>query len=255
MYSRSNKVNFITPLLILPSSIGLDTPKLFHMRTGEPEQPALPTVSGATKGPVSIIPGQTKAAHVWGQARLKAHKSQPDSICGPGGDGTAPCLWDWSQWHGSGSSKALRKPCPGSWGAGLPGGLLGHPLFSSAPKNMSYFLKLCLHTGRHHFFYTMKLPPHLCTLTFVMRLLPPLLLISIRMSCPISCLFLTSRALLPSLFVSLLSAQCCWLGSLGRALTTLPSSLIASTLRLSSNSRSHLSLPQSFSSFLKSSMS
>lgn len=57
-------MNFITPLLILPSSIGLDTPKLFHMRTGEHKQPALPTVSGATKGPVSIIPGQTKAAHV-----------------------------------------------------------------------------------------------------------------------------------------------------------------------------------------------
>lgn len=57
-------MNFITPLLILPSSIGPDTPKLFHMRTGEPKQPALPTVSGATKGPVSIIPGQMKAAHV-----------------------------------------------------------------------------------------------------------------------------------------------------------------------------------------------
>lgn len=143
--------------------------------------------------------------------------------------------WQWEQ---QGIAKTLPR--------GSPGGLLGHPLFSSAPKNMSYFLKLCLHTGRHHFF----LLYHEVSSPSLVRLL----LISIGMSCPISCLFLTSRALLPSLFVSLLSAQCCWLGSLGRALTTLPSSLIASTLHLSSNSRSHLSLPQSFSSFLKSAM-
>lgn len=163
-------------------------------------------------------------------------------VCGTGPGGMAV-----------GSARHCKNPAQAA--EGLPGGLLGHPLFSSAPKIMSYFLKLCLHMGRHHFFYTMKFPPHLCTLTFAVRLLPPLLLISIGMSCPISCLFSTSRALLPSLFVSLLYTQCCWLGSLGRALTTLPSSLIASTLHLSSNSRSHLSLPQSFSSFLKSTMS
>lgn len=150
-------------------------------------------------------------------------------VCGTGPGGMAV-----------GAARHCKNPAQGfSWGSPRPSSL------QLSTQNHELLFEIMLAHGQASF-----LLYHEVSSPSLVRLL----LISIGMSCPISCLFLTSRALLPSLFVSLLSAQCCWLGSLGRALTTLPSSLIASTLHLSSNSRSHLSLPQSFSSFLKSAM-